>query len=1041
MSAAVAVAALDAGQDPLTLTPLRAHYLKKTLISLQFARELDTLTNAPDNAKNTLSYLGPPFSPPPKGSPPMSFPFLRYMFNQFVLSFPFLAAAPKDFFPSKLQPFLASLMSHGLASADDFDDPSNLGDPEQDSRQRMLQRVEKQLSLLLVSGTKLVESEEVVRLSQRDLDRLEALAKRRQARRQRLVGSFDVNVICVRTVSEKGRIRSKVHEEFIIRTRRAGMRNVFVSRRYGDFRTLFDELRKAHPDEELRLPPAKDKTSVAVTIASPSQSISGWMPSTPTSSTPMSPPRLSRSDTQLSTSSNASVNASRLGREKNRLTLRSYLHSLLSSPTLASSPVLRSFLLSGPTRLTPEEEEDAVRRESADERREEGRRQFAHEVATRVDALRDTISSVKHDMLTKDGIQRVFATIKKTPDAKNLPAEYRAVLEWGRISLASTIFQTFIASDSGSETLKNLKRIHGLIPYMVVKGILKISNPVSMIRGLLDLFLAQPFGGRSLLQRLFTGSLQEEVKMLQEDIASVQSKIEDNDFCEKVRSFVYAPPDVRALFRVDAAAEGQNLWTVVLRASEQPMLNRAQMNRLARAARSHATYLRTRDRLADSDEDDGPQDEDAWLFEDLTVLAKLFARLKEKEDMIAILFEGTTSDLLKDVITIFYSPLAMVYKAANIADSLGDLQSFITDLIRTVEAVDAPGSVEPQRTVQIFISLVERHEQSFYSFVHKVHSKGEALFDDFMRWISLFVTLIRDGLSSEPPSLEFILPHAGSERLAIMKEVDAVAVQHYKLKLAYETKVRKRFARNAATQQEDDAATQALVDGLIVDMSLGDIGLEAPDLADAADANDDDLTDSSEYDSDEYTTASSDEGSEGQPSQPGPPKSRSSDGPNTQSSVSRAQSQSHSRGPAPAARTRASVDLAPQSPKAVRTARSMSLISRRNTSRDADLPPVPPLPNGPPGSRPTLNLNTSMSSHSGTPQGGPKSAVTLGRSSGLSAGDLDTPPKTAPLPGRAHRAAVPSALAASGQPKLEAIPALLPLFVEIMRPHLRVQRP
>lgn len=50
--------------------------------------------------------------------------------------------------------------------------------------------------------------------------------------------------------------------------------------------------------------------------------------------------------------------------------------------------------------------------------------------------------------------------------------------------------------------------------------------------------------------------------------------------------------------------------------------------------------------------------------------------------------QGTTSDLLKDIITIFYAPLAQVYKAASIADSMSDLQTFINDLIRTVEAVE-----------------------------------------------------------------------------------------------------------------------------------------------------------------------------------------------------------------------------------------------------------------------------------------------------------------------------------------------------------------
>jgi hypothetical protein len=43
---------------------------------------------------------------------------------------------------------------------------------------------------------------------------------------------------------------------------------------------------------------------------------------------------------------------------------------------------------------------------------------------------------------------------------------------------------------------------------------------------------------------------------------------------------------------------------------------------------------------------------------------------------------------MKDIITIFYTPLAQVYRAASIADSIADLQSFINDLIRTVEATE-----------------------------------------------------------------------------------------------------------------------------------------------------------------------------------------------------------------------------------------------------------------------------------------------------------------------------------------------------------------
>lgn len=222
------------------LTPLRAHYLKKELVVLQFREELKGLTTVPRNNISTFSYLGPPFTPPPKDGPHLDLPFLRFMFRKFVLSFPFLAAAPRDFFPEKLQPFMANLLARNFSSASPLDTkPEN---SEEATRARLLTKLEKNFSMLITSGTKIVEPEDVVRLTQKDLDRLELLARKRAARERRLKDIFEVNVVCVRAVVEKKRVRSKVHEEFIIRTRRRDHPDVFVSRRYGDFRTLADEV-------------------------------------------------------------------------------------------------------------------------------------------------------------------------------------------------------------------------------------------------------------------------------------------------------------------------------------------------------------------------------------------------------------------------------------------------------------------------------------------------------------------------------------------------------------------------------------------------------------------------------------------------------------------------------------------------------------------------------------------------------------------------------------------------------------------------------
>jgi hypothetical protein len=84
-----------------------------------------------------------------------------------------------------------------------------------------------------------------------------------------------------------------------------------------------------------------------------------------------------------------------------------------------------------------------------------------------------------------------------------------------------------------------------------------------------------------------------------------------------------------------------NLITVILRAADQPFLSRAQMHRVAKAHRAHAIYLKNRESLADSDDDDGPQDDDGWLFEDLKVLANLYSRLRDREQLIGLLFEAS----------------------------------------------------------------------------------------------------------------------------------------------------------------------------------------------------------------------------------------------------------------------------------------------------------------------------------------------------------------------------------------------------------------
>jgi hypothetical protein len=97
--------------------------------------------------------------------------------------------------------------------------------------------------------------------------------------------------------------------------------------------------------------------------------------------------------------------------------------------------VLRSFLLSGPTKLTSSEQLDAQRRAEADAVREEGKRRFKEEAEKRVEALREGLAEFKGDVLGKEGgLKGVFDVVRRVEFAKDLPPAEKSVLEWGKIS-------------------------------------------------------------------------------------------------------------------------------------------------------------------------------------------------------------------------------------------------------------------------------------------------------------------------------------------------------------------------------------------------------------------------------------------------------------------------------------------------------------------------------------------------------------------------------------------------------------------------------
>ena len=146
------------------------------------------------------------------------------------------------------------------------------------------------------------------------------------------------------------------------------------------------------------------------------------------------------------------------------------------------------------------------------------------------------------------------------------------------------MYHLFLAEDNSPDLFAQAKRIHSLVPYGALKQIIRFANPAAVMAGVLDLFLAQPFGAKSLLQRIFGMALNDGVRTVQRSIDTLAKKINEPIFAEKIHNYVESDEDVKNAIRNESAAEGTDLLVSLLRCdSLKPALSAEDTGRVVNA--------------------------------------------------------------------------------------------------------------------------------------------------------------------------------------------------------------------------------------------------------------------------------------------------------------------------------------------------------------------------------------------------------------------------------------------------------------------------
>ncbi len=131
--------------------------------------------------------------------------------------------------------------------------------------------------------------------------------------------------------------------------------------------------------------------------------------------------------------------------------------------------------------------------------------------------------------------------------------------------MAATIYHLFLAEDNSPEVFAQAKRVHSLIPYTLIKNVIRIANPAMVVTGVIDLFMAQPFGSRSLMQRIFSMTLNDGIRTYQRSIDSLTAKINDVVLVSKIKRFTDADIETKNAIRQDAASDGIDIVVAILR--------------------------------------------------------------------------------------------------------------------------------------------------------------------------------------------------------------------------------------------------------------------------------------------------------------------------------------------------------------------------------------------------------------------------------------------------------------------------------------------
>lgn len=290
--------------------------------------------------------------------------------------------------------------------------------------------------------------------------------------------------------------------------------------------------------------------------------------------------------------------------------------------------------------------------------------------------LQDSMKDFKTSLLKDEKyLMSLLVEIKDNTKVEDLSPLLQDFVEWCKIYISSMIYQMFLGNDNSYELYTQIRRLHKLMPYTVMGQIMKFTNPIAIMRGMIELFMAQPFGGHSLLQTMFSTILTDDLKTQKVAIKELERKIAEMDpgasvVTKCLKDFVFnndtKDEHDTKLFTMDAVnaeSESMNMPVPLIVLMKSAAANLIPDEVVAGLIESYSSW-----KLQKEDTDAlnvTSEDQSGIYFTHVKDLWQLYIKEHDKQLMRQLWQDPELTQMLKAIVTMIYEPMVKIFKVAR----------------------------------------------------------------------------------------------------------------------------------------------------------------------------------------------------------------------------------------------------------------------------------------------------------------------------------------------------------------------------------------